>query len=321
MEITDRNDLGTDLIAPTTDLNGKPYWGYELITHIQPGDIVFHWHKHLAGDPGIVGWSRATGAYEDDEIQWQAHSKAGIVKGNLKPRPAWRMPLLNYTALAEPVLIERIRRTEDSLRSIQTKLAQLHSGNTLYFPFSFSDKQSLRAQQTYLAKMPLEIVELFDLGTMKLAKPKTTRTQKLPGHNQKKYRTGYMADPAVRKAIERHSVELAIKHYEDRGYRVEDTGTYKPYDLTAEQGQDKRRVEVKGSSQTLEAVELTHGEVKNSRLMKHPTDLFVVERITWKRNPDGTITAEGGEIRHWRDWVAQDESLQAIRYRHTLPKT
>ena len=51
MEITDRYDLGADLFAPTTDGRGRPYWGYELITYVQPGDIILHWHKTLAGEP------------------------------------------------------------------------------------------------------------------------------------------------------------------------------------------------------------------------------------------------------------------------------
>ncbi len=49
--------MGADLFAPTTDGSGRPYWGYELITYVQPGDVVLHWHKTLADEPGIVGWS------------------------------------------------------------------------------------------------------------------------------------------------------------------------------------------------------------------------------------------------------------------------
>ncbi|MGH3326592.1 MAG: hypothetical protein ACRDPT_02135 [Streptomycetales bacterium] len=66
--------------------------------------MVLHWHKTLADEPGIVGWSQATGAYEDTDISWQAHGTVGRAKGNLKPRPAWRMPLLTYTPLTHPVL-------------------------------------------------------------------------------------------------------------------------------------------------------------------------------------------------------------------------
>lgn len=122
MEITDRDDLGADLFAPTTNGSGDPYWGYELITYVQPGDIVLHWHKTLADEPGIVGWSQATGSYEDTDIEWQAHGSVGRAKGNLKPRPAWRMPLINYTTLKNPVLISEIRSVDADLRGVQAEL-------------------------------------------------------------------------------------------------------------------------------------------------------------------------------------------------------
>ena len=74
MEITDRVDLGADLFAPTTDKGGRPYWGYELVTYVQAGDVVLHWHKELGPEPAVVGWSQATGAYEDTDISWQARA-------------------------------------------------------------------------------------------------------------------------------------------------------------------------------------------------------------------------------------------------------
>lgn len=57
-----------DLIALTTGCSGKPYRGYELITYSQPGDIGLHWHKTIADEPGIVGWSQAAGTFEDPDI-------------------------------------------------------------------------------------------------------------------------------------------------------------------------------------------------------------------------------------------------------------
>src|SRR5687768_17129173 len=87
MEITDRSDLGSDLFAPTAQQGGSPYWGYELITHVQAGDIVLHWHKSLLGEPAIVGWSIATGVYEDTDISWQARGTVGRARGTLSARP------------------------------------------------------------------------------------------------------------------------------------------------------------------------------------------------------------------------------------------
>jgi hypothetical protein len=103
-----------------TDGSGRPYWGYELITFVQSGDIVVHWHKTLAGEPALVAWSEATGAYEDTDISWQAHGTVGRARGSLEPRPAWRMPLVNFTPLTEPVLISEVRALEPQLREAQS---------------------------------------------------------------------------------------------------------------------------------------------------------------------------------------------------------
>lgn len=318
MEVTDRGDLGADLFAPTTDGSGKPYWGYELVTYVQPGDIILHWHKTLAGEPGIVGWSQATGAYEDTDIQWQAHGKVGRATGDLKPRPAWRMPLLNYTPLASPVLISEVRANEKALRQAQDDLEAKYPGGALYFPFGFSDKRPLRAQQTYFVKMPLEVLEIFDLKFEHIEGP---APETMPGTRtaDKRSDVGYIADSAVRSAIEWRAVNLAVEAYEDAGYDVVYTGASRPFDLEVVKASDRRRVEVKGSGAAAATVELTHGEVENSRSSGFPTDLFVVDGIGWWRESDGSVAAGGGEIRWWRDWIADDADLKAIRFRYTLP--
>jgi len=318
MEITDRDDLGADLFAPTTDGSGRPYWGYELITYVQAGDIVLHWHKTLAGEPGIVGWSQATGAYEDTDISWQAHGTVGRATGTLKPRPAWRMPLLNYTPLANPVLISAVRARDAQLRQVQADLATQYPGGTLYFPFGFSDKQDLRAQQTYFVKMPREVLKVLALDDLVDVPGPKTGARPTKGKAAKSGGSGYIADSAVRSAIEWRAVNLATEAYTELGYQVEYTGSAKPYDLVVTLGQEVRRVEVKGSSGAATHVELTYGEVDNSRDWQ-PTDLYVVDGIQWWREADGSVLTDGGEARWWTDWQAADSRLKAIRYRYTLP--
>lgn len=317
MEVTDRNDLGADLFAPTLDGGGRKYLGYELITYVQPGDIVFHWHKSLAGAPGIVGWSQATGAYEDTDIEWQAQGTVGRAKGNLKPRPAWRMPLLNYTALRKPVLIPQVRAKEKRLRRVFDDLEAAHPG-TLYFPFGFSDKRELRAQQTYFVKMPLEVLNVLGLSGDKFPEGPSHGSATATGKASKSKGSGFIADSVLRSAIEWHAVNNATEHYRANGFTVVYTGASKPYDLEVTEGTDARRVEVKGSSGAASTVELTSGEVDNSR--RHvPTDLYVMDGIEWARETDGTVFTWGGEARWWQDWTATEASLKPTRFRHTLP--
>jgi hypothetical protein len=317
MEITDRDDLGADLFAPTTDGSGRPYWGYELITYVQAGDVVLHWHKTLAGEPGIVAWSQATGTYEDTDISWRAHGTVGRARGSLRPRPAWRMPLVNFTLLSGPVLIDEVRGCESELRHAQSDLEARYPNTRLYFPFGFSDKRELRAQQTYFVKMPREVLEILTLAELEdIVGPE--RRPRAKGRAPKGSSSGYIADSAVRSAIEWRAVNLATDEYRSHGYDVDYTGSSKPYDLVVTRGRDVRRVEIKGSSGVATTVELTTGEVDNSR-ESIPTDLYVVDRIQWTREADGSVHTSGGEARWWKDWSAQDASLTATRYRYVLP--
>jgi Domain of unknown function (DUF3883) len=283
---------------------------------VQAGDIVLHWHKALADEPGIVGWSQATGAYEDTDISWQAHGTVGRARGSLRPRPAWRMPLVNFTPLTEPVLISDVREHESELRHAQADLEARYPKTTLYFPFGFSDKRELRAQQTYFVKMPREVLEILALGELeRIAGPKRTRGK---GKAPKGGGRGYIADSAVRSAIEWRAVKLATEEYKAHGYDVDYTGSSKPYDLVVTKGRDVRRVEVKGSSGAADTVELTSGEVANSR-ESIPTDLYVVDGIQWTRATDGAVDASGGDERWWKGWTAEDARLTATRYRYVLP--
>lgn len=278
---------------------------------------MLHWHKELLDEPSIVGWSRATGVYEDVDIEWQARGTVGRRKGSTKPRPAWRMPLEGYVPLGDPLGITSIRRREKGLSRLKDEL-EAKRGKPLYFPFGFSDKRPIRAQQTYLVKVPAEVLTALALDDpldapdlLPGAARSTTRRSSGKG-------SGYIADSVVRSTIEWRAVYAAIEHYAAENYAVDYVGNTKPYDLVVTREHDVRRVEVKGASGTAEHVELTHGEVDNSREYA-PVDLFVMDGIQFERNPDGTVDAFGGEARLWRDWRASDSALKPIRYRYKLP--
>jgi hypothetical protein len=77
MEITDRDDVGSDLFAPQFDDGGRAHWSYNLVTEVRVGDVVLHWHKTLQGAPAMVGWSLVSGPPEHSEIVWQARGTFG----------------------------------------------------------------------------------------------------------------------------------------------------------------------------------------------------------------------------------------------------
>jgi hypothetical protein len=126
---------------------------------------------------------------------------------------------------------------------------------------------------------------------------------------------GRFADAEMRVAVESHAVKLASDYYREQGYEVTEVG--KPYDLLAVKGGEELHVEVKGSTMSVDDVELTINEVRHAREIS--TDLYVVDHIRLERLNDGTILTSGGRIRHWPNWAPADASLSPTRYRYQLP--
>ena len=48
LEITNRADVGRNLIAPQLDDAGREYWSYSLVAAARPGDMVPHWLPSLS---------------------------------------------------------------------------------------------------------------------------------------------------------------------------------------------------------------------------------------------------------------------------------
>jgi hypothetical protein len=128
-------------------------------------------------------------------------------------------------------------------------------------------------------------------------------------------KAGYLADTKVRIAVESHAVKLAIAHYTGEGYNVTEVG--KPYDLCAVKDGEELHVEVKGSTQTANDVELTKNEVHHARAVR--TDLYVVDQIEYGKMEDGSIRTRGGCVRMWAGWQPATADLTPSRYRYMLP--
>lgn len=63
VEITDRDDLGENVVAPQVNEDGRTYWSYEMVKWIHEGDLVLHLRTP---ESAFTHWSRAVGhAYED----------------------------------------------------------------------------------------------------------------------------------------------------------------------------------------------------------------------------------------------------------------
>lgn len=160
------------------------------------------------------------------------------------------MPPLSFTPLASRVLISKIRALEEEPPLVLANLDSQRPDRTLYFPFGFSAKQGIRAQQTYFVKMPREVAEALGLNGLEHAGgPKLPiqpgGTRKPDGRPCRHGGSGNIADSAVRSAIEWRVANLAFDAYKTTGYTVDYTGASQPFDLAVRKGADKRRVEIK----------------------------------------------------------------------------
>lgn len=311
MEITDRENLGANLIAPTLGKGDKETFSYALVSHVQPGDVVFHWWKRAGRTASIVGYSTVSGDSFDSEITWEAH---GPHSAGVRTTPAYEAPLTDFTELDTEITLEDLRTQEAKLRRIHDAL-KLAVGGAIYFPWAFSDKRPLRTTQGYLVKMPASVVASLT-GLAVAQKPPAKKSPR----KGTKGTGGRQLDPAVRKAIERHAMDWALEYFKNKGYEVDDVGSTESYDIYAlNEAGEELHIEVKGSSSSSIAVELTDGEV-NHWSDEYERVLVVVDEISWTKTAN-VIETSGGRQRVWRDWEIEptDSSLIPIRYRYFVP--
>lgn len=319
MEITNRSDLGVNLVAPQTDDAGREYWSYQLVRYTREGDLVLHWHKDQG--PGIVGWSRVAGNAEPSMITWQSRGTYGRRRASSGEEPAWQAPLTGYCRLPQPIGQEVIRHLEAQVEKVQAKLVA-RFGGPIYFPFALSDRRPLRATQGYLVKFPQELVELtpglHHLSSLAVQSDgENIDVSQIP-QSQASAASTRMADIEVRRAIEQYAVELVMTELESRGYDdVENVGTTNSWDVTAHRGTEELHVEVKGSSTSRATVELTDNEVRHAEEWRD-TLLVVVDEIRWTRQA-GAIVTSGGRWREWPAWTPNRGALLPTQYRYLLP--
>src|SRR5262249_29632608 len=84
---------------------------------------------------------------------------------------------------------------------------------------------------------------------------------------------GFSVSPEVRRAVERHAMQRAARHFRAEGFHVEELG--KPYDLHCTRGHEVLYVEVKGTTTNGEEVLLTPNEVDFARQNAARMVLFV----------------------------------------------
>lgn len=310
MEVrTAADGFGEYLLAPQRNGTGGESWSYTLVSYVAPGDRVLHWDKRPGSRPALVGWSEAAGPLETIDWSWQARGSRGRARGIATDGPAWRLPLVNYVELDEPITREMVISLRPEIASTFRDIEQRSTGS-IYPPFQLWDNGDVRAAQGYLFKFPAALAH-WVFGPPSLST--TLRSVTGAGRSQ-----GYMSDAAKRAALEKHALALAIDYYRSEGAsHIEERG--KPFDLLVVLNGVERHVEVKGSIGIgVEHVQLTQGEVDHANQYQ-PTDLFVVDEIHASYAADGAVVTKGGEVRIWAGWTPSERSLRATHLRYTLP--
>ncbi|NLT05158.1 MAG: hypothetical protein GXY03_02490 [Solirubrobacterales bacterium] len=169
MEITDREDIGTDLHSPQRDATGKPNPGYSALLYLQDGDIVFHYDRN---EQAIIAWSRAVGPPGAAPTFWASHRGATRRRLGTQPReqPGWWLDLEGPFLLTPPVTLAALRATGNEILAILDDLAGAHG--SIYAPFyGYGTNRELRPTQYYLNKVPAALVALLTDQPLPPARP------------------------------------------------------------------------------------------------------------------------------------------------------
>jgi hypothetical protein len=126
---------------------------------------------------------------------------------------------------------------------------------------------------------------------------------------------GFLLSAHSRKMIEMYAVDMAIKHFEGDGFKVEVHG--RPFDLLCKKDDKTLYVEVKGTHGAATGIILTRNEVELSQKKSSEFVLFIVSEVLVD---DVTEALSGGAVQIIHPWRPRNELLNVIGYTYDLSK-
>lgn len=330
MEITRRDDIGTDLNAPLEARGGVATASYRLVPLVRPGNVVIHYDSR---SEAIVGVSVATGPAEPASVFWVSRGSYARRAGE---QPGWlrgiRVPLGHYRQLESPLTLTQIRAEKDALFAIRARLQAGASGEPIYFPW-IPYQNTLRTFQSYLVRMPQEVISLFPrlrtavdrAGALSSSLDTTSQVEQAeeaveraagkPIHRERGQ--GFQLDQEVKVAVEVRAMNAATEFYA-ASWDVEDVHGKESYDLVCRRGDEVKHIEVKGTTSEGIEVMLTPNEVRHAQENRQ-TALFVLSDIRVERADDGIVTGTGGIHRVYDPWNIDEGILTPIGFRYQVP--
>jgi hypothetical protein len=114
-------------------------------------------------------------------------------------------------------------------------------------------------------------------------------------------------------------MDVVREALETDGWDVEDTSATRPYDFLAKRRNERRYVEVKGTTGDGGTVALTRNEVEHARANAGAVTLVVVSGIRLDASDPDEPTAGGGTPRWLSPWEVSEGHLRAVAYAYRLP--
>lgn len=128
---------------------------------------------------------------------------------------------------------------------------------------------------------------------------------------------GFGLTPQLRRAIEKHAVNVAIEYFHQTGWlNIQDVGDFASYDLTMVRDGMVHIVEVKGTTGLGENIILTKNEVSVHKDYHPRNALVVVSQI--KIHSSEPIQLEGGKVQVIQPWSLVEDWLQAMSFTYEV---
>ncbi|MEM9121491.1 MAG: DUF3578 domain-containing protein [Cyanobacteria bacterium P01_F01_bin.56] len=129
---------------------------------------------------------------------------------------------------------------------------------------------------------------------------------------------GFYITSEVRALVEEYAMEAAKRHFENKGWVLEDCSSNQPFDYVCSQRSQKIFVEVKGTSSRGESIILTRNEVEHMTQHYPDTALFLLKEIEVVENELGEKQCRGGKAEVLLPWDIRKQKLKVISYQYFL---
>jgi ribosomal protein S27AE len=130
---------------------------------------------------------------------------------------------------------------------------------------------------------------------------------------------GFGLSAVQRRAVEMRAMVVVDELYSSEGWSMEDTSSGNPYDFLATRGNERRFIEVKGTTGPGEAIVLTKGEVDHAMEHREQMALVVVTGIVLQRAGEAWRAESGRIARHVHPWSPEPERLIPTDFRYAFP--